>query len=626
MILTLYNSSSDFKANENIIHSLGMKVLENTIKTQVDRENKIYSTLGLKTINEETILSKKEMDDIKNTIYLPKLDKDNNVNGNIDQITKILVDFLSNLLLKSKNINETNYKNEAEKSKDKTKILREIIQTFEDLRNKGLEALKERTEYANNLDGMINPEAFQRLADWDNFLESDFNITASKKKGFLTGAFDSLNETDKILKKFENSTNDIVGAVGEILGVHYTNLGGSIIAVYTTSGWGEEVEEKTSIKKSGKNKGGTKTVKIKSYPPRIINSNFADNLTSDSNFRNENKKYVEEMNKLLTKLDVESNYFKLKASSHLKADDVYVILTLDKELFYFGVSNKTSYSESNILKVQTTSLSALTSNIYKVGGIGTEDIIQKNGKSKSQKFLTGTDKTQIISSLLKELAFNVAYYPEDKDIVHFSDLKSIVNSILDYYAYVWLTGGFEDKSHADFLSAYSNGELHFIPMSNILKIIRDIKKGKNFFFNPLSINEYKLERPDFIKNREDEENEENDKKIENYYENMLMNNKTTIEKMEKELKDLIDNSELSEDEKKEKKKKLEKDLKSSLNRQSALNLSRNLLLTLRRKKHTIQTRYDRDAFSVRADEIISQMSVTESPVTIRAARYGEIMN
>lgn len=600
MLFTLYSNTGDLKSSkqdkENI-HRQGIQILSKSIETQFNREKIIYNSLGIKDINLDKVTSKEyfkeKAEEIKNAIY--KIDK-NNDKANIDECMKLLVDHIGKLIIEPKSVN-----GDIKAARD---ALAQMVNEFKLMKKDGQKYLNTYINSIFNLGDSFNAqEGMAAIGNWNNFLD-DFKINEDEnlKDKILNGELDK-KRVEEILKKYKSLKNDIIGSIGEMLSTYYFNMGANIIGTYTTSGWGT-----TNKKINYKNE----MIETRVSEPKNIKNSF-NNISAQA-FHKENEDMLQQLNEAINKLEIESVSFKLKVSSELKADEVYVIEInpeVSPELFYFGISNKTSYSKSKILKIQTTSLESLVKNIYKVATI--------NSPEKINNF----NNTLSLSDSLKQLALNGVYYNWSKEEggVDFEDFKNIVNFVVDYYGYVWFTGGIEDKSHADFFSAYSKGILHFVPMSFILYLIFDAVTSNKHFFSPLDINKYtiakKMNQSDYSKITENLNKElkilENKKKDLSKLIKKAPNEE--LKRKKREEKDLID------DEYDDKKMILEN-----------IYFSQNLYDTIE-KFHGTKNRMpkqmvnrNRQKFDViTADKIIAAISKSEAQIKVNSQHYKIIM-
>lgn len=453
MLLSIYDNSKDLEKNTlreediNTINVIGGKILDNSITRQRQREDKVYSVLGL---NIPLKIEKEHIEEIKKAIYGINETEDK-VEITIDKCMEILVNYFNNLLSKyDENSNLNSQKN-----------LKNIIEEFEQMKIDGEEYLKQKISSINGLGNSFSAtEVFNALAKFSDTVFTKMKITSGEKDQALKGTLD-IDRANEILKKYSEMKNDIIGAIGESMGVYYRNLGqGKILAAFSTSGWDTE----------GK---GTKR--------KVIARGTEENLQLlndeelKQQFHDENNKALKDLMQKVKNAEYESKNFKLKIGGEVKADTVYVIISpeIDRNLFYFGISNKTSYSESDILKIQTTSLSAIINNLYKIGD------------------LADTGK---VSLALRRILINTVL--NQWKTYSFEDFQDLLNFIVDCYGDIWFTGGLEDKSKADFFSVYTMGKLYFIPMSYILtKIQENVFKGEHFF-GKIAINKYLIQNKD----------------------------------------------------------------------------------------------------------------------------------
>ena len=453
MLLSIYDNSRDLEKDtlrqkdELKIHTIGKEILKNSIDKQRQREDKVYSVLNL---NIPLKMEKKHIEEIKNAIYNIN-ETENKVELTIDKCMEVLVDYFNKLL--------STYDENDNSSANKN--IQKIVQEFEEMKLDGEEYLNQKFNSINKLgDSFSASGVFNALSKFSDTVFTKMKISSGEKDQILKGTIDS-DRANEILKKYQDMKNDIIGAIGESMGVYYKNLGrGKILAAFSTSGWDTE------------GKGSKRKVIARGMEENL---QLLNDEELKQQFHDENNKALKDLMQKVKNAEYESKNFKLKIGGEVKADTVYVIMSpeVNRELFYFGVSNKTSYSESDILKIQTTSLSAIVNNLYKVGD------------------LTNTGE---LSLALKTILINTVL--DQWESYSFENFQKLLNFVVDYYGEVWFTGGLEDKSRADFFSAYTMGKLYFIPMSYILiKIQENILKGENFF-GKIAINKYMIQDKD----------------------------------------------------------------------------------------------------------------------------------
>lgn len=450
MLISIYDNVKDLEKKTlrekdiDTINTIGGKILNESINRQRQREDKLYSVLGL---NIPLKMEKKHIEEIKNAIYGINETEDK-VEITIDKCMEILVNYFNNLL--------SDYEENSNSSLQKN--IKKIVEEFEQMKQNGEEYLNQRFNSINGLNNSFSASGvFNALSKFSDTVFTKMKITGGEKDQILKGTIDS-NRASEILKKYLDMKNDIIGAIGESMGVYYRNLGkGKILAAFSTSGWDVE------------GKGAKRKVIARGSEENL---QLLNDEELKQQFHDENNKALKELMQKVKNAEYESKNFKLKIGGEVKADTVYVIMSpeINRELFYFGVSNKTSYSESDILKIQTTSLSAIINNLYKIGNLA---------------------ETGELSLSLKRILINTVL--DQWNSYSFEDFQDLLNFIVDCYGDVWFTGGLEDKSRADFFSAYTMGKLYFIPMSYILdKIQENISKGEHFF-GKIAINKYMIQ-------------------------------------------------------------------------------------------------------------------------------------
>lgn len=451
MLISIYDNSRDLENKTLLdkdiknIHTIGKAILRESINKQRIREDIVYSALGLDIPTE---IRKEDIEKIKNTIYGINENKDK-VEITIDKCMEILVNYFNNLL--------SEY-DENNNILDPTKNIKRIVGEFEQIKQDNENFFKQKINSINDLgDSFSASDVLSALSKFSDTVFDKMKITTEEKDQILKGTID-FDRANEILKKYKDMKNDVIGAIGESMGVYYRNLGqGRILAAFSTSGWDVE------------GKGAKRKVIARGSEENL---QLLNDEELKQQFHDENNKALKDLMQKVKKAEYESKNFKLKIGGEVKADTVYVVMLpeINRELFYFGISNKTSYSDSNILKIQTTSLSAIVNNLYKVG-----DLADTGNLSLALKRV-------LINSVLNKW-----------DLYSFENFENLLNFIVDYYGEVWFTGGLEDKSRADFFSAYTTGKLYFIPMSYILTKIQENILKEEHFFGKIAINKYMIQ-------------------------------------------------------------------------------------------------------------------------------------
>lgn len=460
MLLTLYNRDEEYKKDIEAIKKLGEIILNSSIDFQRSRENKVYKALGI-SISDGTYTDK-DLKKIKEAIYVPQKNKIDNkdIETTIDQCMKTMIEYVDKLLTKYDE--RENYNLDINLPQNSIENVLYILKEFEEMINDSKKYYENKIDKINSLGNAFSYEELISLIGREGLkIKEILKITLDEEKDLLKGVIDP-KRLEEITKNYtEGSKRSLIGAIGEAMAIYYGNIGdGKILSAFSTSDWYTSKEKRVRISQG-----------------RQLNDTIQLNDEElKQTFNKENSEAIKNIKKIVQNSRYESPKIKFKTGGDVKADEVYVVINpeLKDELFYFGISNKTSYSESsNFLKVQTTSLAAIISNLYKISSL---------------------EKTGTISFLLKRLLINAIASNWGK--IAISEFKNALGIIVDSYGEVWLTGGLEnDKSRADFFSVYTQGNFEFIPMSFILEKIYQLSFEQNTrFFEPIAINEsFKLD-------------------------------------------------------------------------------------------------------------------------------------
>ena len=433
-------------------------LLEQSIKIQKSREKKAYSILKTKE-NEEI-----SFEDFKKALYYGK-DKDQKDINKPEETIKILINFLNDLY--TKDIDSSIPKGgEIIRAKQILSDFNNITETFRNWYYSNNNITQEEIEKNEGL-------PLESIIKLEKIWNTEINTTVFKKLK-LKDSYNIYNKMEQdenfvmtpmmakeIISQYKNKKNDMAGLIGEAATQYCLNSGINLIVTQTArrEDNSKEINDRISKYEQG----------------------YKDKLSDNKKELIEQFKEMEKNNSFL------GDDFELKVSSELKSDEIFEVkIDIGYELnengtFTFGVSNKTSHTENKLLKIQETSLMAIIQNLYKV-----------------DPELRGY--TNEIVKALKELtAFGAIILKWDKNLIPFEGYKTIVNNIVNKYAYVWFTEGDSSYSHADFFSVYKSGHLYFLPMSSILE---KIKSGQAKFDNIKLYKYFYSEKEVFTKERE----------------------------------------------------------------------------------------------------------------------------
>lgn len=417
------------------------------IEEQVNRENKVYKALELNKLislqkngNKYYIENADEIiEQIRNKLYGISNNNNSEKNAleNAEKCTKILVDFVAKILDNSDLIKKNNVtKDELKEAIYEIKNLREsFVKKYGGL-EKAIEDLGKENE--------IKIENILKVLEYFNTeINNNLNDPSKNKKGAFilyedSGEINAGLSEDKlkqVLSTYNLAQNDYFGGIGEAGSIFLTNtIEEEVIEVKNGI---EEVIGKRTIEKRTTSR----------WDP-----------VASKQLRAEYEKTVGEAIRELQKTELAGELFTLDTSKSLKADEVFKIILYSnddkiKEEITFGISNKVSGSSKGLkgaLKIQDTSLKAILNNLYRV---------ESSGYEKTKKV-----QENFINLLLNE-AGQMAWSP---NTIRYKRVEDLLKLIINYYGYVWLTGGRAGVGHADFLTFYKGEKLYFLPMSIIL--------------------------------------------------------------------------------------------------------------------------------------------------------------
>ena len=427
----------------NDIDEKSLSIAKDMLQKQINKENKIYEALGLKSIqfNQSTGIienSEELIEQIRNKLYGLEDNGKDKTAENAEKCTKIIGDFIKNLILEKKNLLEKN-----NVSKD---VLEEALYELKNLREsyvKFYEKLSEELKEVANKNSIEINDILRVSEYWNTEINStlkglskkDNPFTLFEENGQINGSLE-IEQLKRALKAYADKENDYIGGIGEAGSIFLTKeIEESII---------EEVEGILVIK--GKRKLKKETT---SRWDNISSNKLSDNY----------KKTIGEAVKELREKKVIDEFFILDDSKNLKADEVFSIILStndDKinEIVSFGISNKTGFGTTKQIKFQTSSISSILDGLVRV---------------ESSSYSNTKDVREGLLDILLNEAAEIAWEGKSGNAdFSLSNINKILKEILNRYAYIWLTGGRSGLGHADFFSLYKHNKLYFVPMSIIL--------------------------------------------------------------------------------------------------------------------------------------------------------------
>lgn len=447
-------------------------ILENCIRIQKERENKVYQALGIDYSKEGAIPSQ----ELYEKLYGVKIqDKNGNIDNKLDQALRLLNQFFIDMYTLD-NDRDLLEEETSEKPTDAERIVRRMYTIKE-----RMESWLQKTPLDSS---QISSEDLTNIAVSSmNYWNSELKNSLSKEgielrvdeNGNLTGTY-TQDELDKILHKYKGKAKDIFGGLSESGSQYFMSSCANYI-IYSTSRWADE-ENKQKFKEASFNE-------FFKNPER-----FSQEYDVNTETMLEYKQEIEDRVKLIKENhSFGTPFFDIKVSSNPKADEIFAIKvenSIKPEFVNFGVSNKMGYTKNKSLKIQTTSLKAILSNAY------------LNDKS----LLNDTDLiVKAITFVLINEA-GVLNWSSGK-LIQNSNLDSIIAKLVNTFAYIWLTGGDVDKTHADFFLLTKNGvaknkllsaNTYFVSMSSILeKVLKNYGQSSSIF-KKVAYNKAKIEK------------------------------------------------------------------------------------------------------------------------------------
>lgn len=457
-----------------IIEDESKEVANLMIDHQIERENRVYSALGIKEISRDASEEEKDriIKEIREKIY--GIDNNGEQEGikNAQECIKLIADFVDEFLVEKSNLikKDNASKKELEEAVselinlrqsfiDKYGGLQKIIQDLGQKNFISIDQILKTTEYWNT-----------EIANSKSLKQKKiilFEDNSNKINGNLT-----VDQLKEIIKAYKNKRNDYFGGIGEAA---------SIFLIKTRT------EEITKTFKDGIEQEVKLSLKAET-------TSRWDSISSQK-YQQEYEKTVEKAISELKNNKIVDNIFTIDTSKNLKADEVYTIILkfneekIKEKIIQFGVSNKMSGSSRYSLNIQDTSLAAILDNLPKV-----------ESSAYSQTKIVRKELTNLLINAASEIAWMHAP-------IVIGTIKDLIKKVINNYGYIWLTGGLSggdngifSTAHADFFSLYKNGNLYFIPMSIILMDAYKAEGSKNspFLFKGEFIKKDQLEDSELI--------------------------------------------------------------------------------------------------------------------------------
>lgn len=451
------------------------EILKRTIDAQILREQKIYEIAKVNTVEE-----------LYESLFGIKTEK--NLENELDSTLRVLWQYFVNVYT----YNGTSMYDKKFKFHEGAAL--QILQSFYNIKNDFSNWLK-----ISEIDqGQINIEHINQIltnitsfmnSSMKNLLNKDgvkFEIKENNGKISLDGNLTSEGANqilEKILKRYVEGGNDLFGMISES-GSVYCKAAGSKWIRMSTSDW---------FNKNDKN-----------------NDYLLSEIQQD-NMVKKYKKQLEDLKNEVIKQNIVTESFSIKASSLLKADEVFGIETKidgDSKIFTFGISNKLGRADITDLKIQQTSLSAILSNIYILKNYGNVEYI-----SKAIQFIM-VNEAGVLNWENKISLSNVNTY-----------IQEILQQLIKSFSYLWFTGGdIMGSAHADFFLVTKNGKTFFVPFSKVLIAIQNNLSNSNSFFASIGFNKISIpeKEMDEIKKRKNKD-DENHTYLEGYMKNIFKN-------------------------------------------------------------------------------------------------------
>ena len=533
--------------NESNIKDSGKRFLNASIEKQKKREEYLYKALGIDQGNWPLI--SKILFGIGNDTSSSKLDYflQKFISFIDDDVNPKLNNFLDKM--DGKKISEKEAKLRAAASKD-TQLQRDLkdaankfIEAYNDPVKKFKEWLIRNNEELDENQIMMLSKIFtgsrsNRGKDYPEFVQLDGTLR--------TITDESIDRVIDFLRSTKGFIGNIVGDTGEEATISFMNtkekqIEGAVIETITgTSAF-----------------GGTNTQRAK--------------LTQENIDYYTNKERIEKIKQELrdAKIELATDDEKLKfwflysdkntetLTKNLKADEIFkieiVLETGEKKIENYGISSKTSYTDSGDLKIYSGSFFAAFENMFKsssglfdagiIGeiinfliysifnayGSGTYGSYENIDKKISDRFYVSGDaieeyeftKTKFTTDINKVTSggqYKKVHYVRDLEgnikvgsggikkvnetntNFFMEKVRPLYTLIIQDFAYQWLTGGVSSATHADFFSVFSGRKHYFIPMSVILEAIRDSISNNDFILSQDLLPTMKTKSPLELKN------------------------------------------------------------------------------------------------------------------------------
>lgn len=437
--LYIHNNLDHFHDNLNTyyvrIEEKGKKILDKSIELQEKKESLFYKALNLKN---------GEWQKIPNKIYGP-FGEENDINK-LQYFLDMFVKFVRQEVLQGADFSRKEKIQQYKKTVGVEKF-EKLIKDYVDIYNN---PAKKFYEWYNNSEYFQSGKLSLKDAE---ILEKIYENYRLKEKDLVNEngsiVLATMEQGTKLLEKATGIISNMIGDISESATVILTNNGLDYINAVGSSYWTDNESSISANELSRKNEELYK--KIEKGINNLIEKKNIDLGTEDGNF----------------------HFSQKTLQTNLKADEIfYVQMEVNSKMLTvpFGISSKASWSE-NITdpKLHSGSFNSVLENMLKIFGQGIADSLE------IIHFL----KYSTINSLGISMQRQGSRMDKYEDYLKVRDLFI---RMINYYGYQWLTGGISQYTHADFFSVYKNEHYYFIPMSLILKGIRDaIENNSNSF-------------------------------------------------------------------------------------------------------------------------------------------------
>ena len=443
--LYIHNNLDHFhdnlKANYIKIENKGKYILDKSIELQEKKESLFYKALKL---------NEGDWKKIPNKIYGPFGEENKNDINKLQYFLDMFVKFIRQEVLQGADFSRKE-KIQQYKNSVGTEKFEELIKNYVEIYN---DPAKKFYNWYNNSEYFQSGKLTLKDAQ---ILEKIYENYRLKEKDLINDngsiVLNSLEQGTKLLEKSTGIVSNMIGDISESATVTLVNDGSEFITAVGSSYW---TDNKNSISASDLSKKNEELYrKIEKGINTILENKNIDLGTEDGNF----------------------HFSQKTLQTNLKADEIfYVQMEINSKMLIvpFGISSKASWSE-NITdpKLHSGSFSSVLENMLKIFGKGIANTLE----------IIHFIKYSTINSLGVSMQQSGSKMDKWKDYL---EIRELFIRMINYYGYQWLTGGISQYTHADFFSVYKNEHYYFIPMSLILKGIREAIENKSNSFLAIS--------------------------------------------------------------------------------------------------------------------------------------------